>query len=188
MPDRLRNGVVGHATHNDPHERSVVVVGRLRRWLGTRAWPHASSPHACWPHPSWPHPSWPHAHMLGSEWPTHHVEQRTEAALLGLVESVVEWFRRVGELFHFRAARREKLATGSHHGEHIALLPSLLGFLAQFLARLVHGTKRGLERRPELFLRGCQLETRFQRGDARVHERRGVRGGESRMMLGTAPR
>src|SRR6476659_2033686 len=107
--------------------------------------------------------------------------KQREAALLAVIEALVERARRIGELLepgralahHVRAQVHalDRILRAVGIGARRETLGALLGEIAQ----------RGLDRRPELLLLGGQLETRMQRGDARIAEGANVLGADARV-------
>src|SRR6186713_2067206 len=119
--------------------------------------------------------------VMAAHLPAIETRQRREASFLAVIQALVERTRRIGELLepgrtlaHHLGAQVHALdrvlrAVGS--GARRETLGALLGEIAQ----------RGLDRRPELLLLGGQLETRMQRGDARIAEGANVLGADARV-------
>src|SRR5262245_56206823 len=107
--------------------------------------------------------------------------EHREAALLAVIEALVERSRRVGELLepgrtlaHYVGAQIQALDRVLRTvgiGARRETLGALLGEVAQ----------RALNRRPQLLLLGGELESRMQRGDARIAERADVLGAQARV-------
>src|SRR6476660_1507101 len=109
-----------------------------------------------------------------------HVGENGEAALLAIVESLVEGIGRIGEFLHRRRGDRHvfgALAQAGHRIVRLLLVAVALrvhprvGAVDPQLGEIPH---RGLDRRPQLFLVGRKLQPGVNRRDPRIGERRAI--------------
>src|SRR5262245_38177718 len=107
--------------------------------------------------------------------------EHREAALLAVIEALVERARRVGELLE------PGRALAHHLGAQVQALDRVfrtvgIGARRETLGALLgEVAQRALNRRPELLLLGGELEARMQRGNTCIAKGADVLGAQARM-------
>lgn len=106
------------------------------------------------------------------------VKKHVEAALLSVIETVVERLGRVRQFLQIGGPSGEQLGAEPQALDHIVFLVKLLELVPCFgsarRSRLADVAQRRLERRPILFLRRREFQARLQPGDFGVGEGRDV--------------
>src|SRR5262245_45253255 len=112
---------------------------------------------------------------------TLEASEHREAALLAVVEALVERTRGIGDLLEPGRALAHCVGTQIQAFDRVLRAVGIGARRETLGALLGKVTQRVLDRRPELLLLGIELEARMQRGDARVAEGADVLGAQARV-------